>query len=59
MGMAADAFWHLSLVEWQAIAEGLAMRAAPQGPIEPFVRASLEALMTRFPDIVKDTHHGR
>ena len=49
MGLAPDLFWRLSLVEWQAVVEGHALRLG--GAHEPpLVRAELPALLARYPD---------
>jgi uncharacterized phage protein (TIGR02216 family) len=48
MGLAPESFWRLSLTEWQAIAEGYAMRLGkPQAPLS---RVELAAMAARFPD---------
>jgi uncharacterized phage protein (TIGR02216 family) len=42
LGIAPDAFWRLSLVEWRALTE------APQSPV--LTRSGLSALIARYPD---------
>lgn len=41
LGITPEAFWRLSLVEWQALTQDQA---------EPLRRMALSDLMTRFPD---------
>lgn len=42
LGLAPEAFWRLSLIEWRTLTE------APAAPV--LGRAALDALIARFPD---------
>ncbi|MET3667884.1 phage tail assembly chaperone [Caulobacter sp. 1776] len=42
LGMAPEAFWRLSLMEWRALTQ------APSAPV--LTRAGLAALIARYPD---------
>ena len=54
MGLAPDVFWGLSLAEWQAMAEGHALRLARPGRDLPLERRELTDLLAHYPD--KDGH---
>lgn len=42
LGLAPEAFWRLSLIEWRMLTE------APPSPV--LTRAGLDALIARYPD---------
>jgi len=46
------------LVEWQALAHGLEMRAGLRGQVAPLCRDELDVLLARYRDQIKDLPHG-